>query len=49
MALVGSSRTTVIIILAVAILLVLIFTGREIYKAVHPRNKAVRKRKRREF
>jgi len=49
MALVGSSRTAVVVVLAVAILLVLVLTAREIHKALHPRNKATRKRKRRDF
>jgi len=49
MALLGSSRTTIVILLGVAILAVLVLTAREINKALHPRNKAMRKRKRRTF
>jgi hypothetical protein len=49
MALLGSSRTTILILLGLAILVVLVLTAREINKAVHPRSKALRKRKRRTF
>jgi hypothetical protein len=45
----GSYRTTIAIILAVAAVLIITVIGREIYRAVHPPNKPMRKRKRREF
>jgi hypothetical protein len=45
----GSNRTVIVAILALAILAVLVVIGREIYRATHPRSKPMRKRKRREF
>jgi hypothetical protein len=36
-------------VLALAILAVLVVVGREMYRALHPRNKPLRKRKRRTF
>jgi hypothetical protein len=46
---VGSSKTTLIIVLVGCFLLFLIVVGREIHKALHPRAKPMRKRKRRTF
>jgi hypothetical protein len=45
----GSSRTIIVALLALAILAIVAVIGREIYRAVHPPNKPARKRKRRNF
>ena len=45
----GSPKTIVIILLAVAILAILFIIAREIHRALHPRSKPARKRKRRDF
>jgi hypothetical protein len=45
----GPAHATVVIVLIVAILVVLVVVGREVYRALHPPNKPMRKRKRRTF
>ena len=45
----GSPKGAIIVILAFAILAIALVIGREIYRAVHPPNKPMRKRKRKDY